>query len=106
VAQKEREVLEGLARFIREEIGKPCRVYFARKADAFYAQWASKEAVEITIRETERYLRTEKRRRQYSRAKEALPNIMTEIEQRRLAAAKGREALRKKRLLKASENAH
>jgi hypothetical protein len=106
VAQKEREVLDALAQFIRDATGKWCGVYFAKKANAFYAQWSSKEAVEATIRETEPFLRTERRRRQYVKAKEVLPTIMTEIEQRRLAASKGREVLRKKRLLKALENAN
>jgi hypothetical protein len=106
VAQKEREVLDSLAQFIRDATGKWCGVYFAKKANAFYAKWSSKEAVETTIRETEPFLRTERKRRQYTKAKEVLPSIITESEQRRLAAAVGREALRKKRLLKALENAH
>ena len=95
-----------MAKFIRAETGKWCGVYFAKKANAFYAQWSSKEAVAVTIRETEHFLRTEKRKRQYLKAKEVLPMIMTEREQRLLAAASGREVLRKKRLLKALENAH
>jgi hypothetical protein len=105
VAQKERSVLETLANFIRSTTGKWCGVYFAKKANAYYARWSSKEAVEKTIRETEPFLRTERRLLQYSKAKQVLPTIMTELEQRRLAAAKGREALRKKRLLKATESA-
>jgi hypothetical protein len=105
VAQKEREVLDTLAKFIRKSTGKWCGVYFGKKANAYYAQWQSKEAVETTIRETEPYLRTERKSLQYSKAKQVLPLIMTEKEQRRLAAALGREALRKKRLLKAMENA-
>lgn len=106
MAQKEREVLETLAQFIRTATGKWCAVYFAKKANAYYARWSSKEAVEATIRETEPFLRTERRKRQYAKAKEVLPTIMTEREQRCLAAARGREVLRKKRLLKAFENAH
>ncbi|MDE1852191.1 MAG: hypothetical protein KGI38_00395 [Thaumarchaeota archaeon] len=93
-----------MAEFIRNATGKWCGVYFAKKANAFYAQWSSKEAVEATIRETEPFLRTEKRRHQYEKAKKVLPTMMTEKDQRILAAAKGREVLRKKRLLKALEN--
>lgn len=105
VAQTEREVLDTLAEFIRKSTGKWCAVYFAKKAKAYYAQWSSKEGVEATISETEPFLRTERRSLQYSKAKQVLPMIMTAREQRRRAAALGREAQRKKRLLKAMENA-
>ena len=93
-----------MVQFIRKETGKWANVHFMKKANAFYARWSSKEAVEITIRETEPFLRTENKRRQYAKASEVLPTIMTEIDQRRLAAAKGREAQRRKRLLKTSAN--
>jgi len=97
--------METLAGFIRRATGKRCCLYFAKRKNAYYAQWSSKEAAEVTIRETERILRTENKTKNYARAREVLPTIMTEKEQRRMAAERGREVLRKKRLLKALENA-
>src|SRR5436189_5802900 len=58
VAQKEREVLDSLCSFIRAKTGKHCGVYYAKKAEAYYARWTSKEAVAITINQTEQFIRT------------------------------------------------
>ena len=102
VAQKERKVLDSLCDFIREVTGKHCSVYYAKKAKAYYAQWSSKEAVEITLKQIEPYLRTQRKKDQCAKVRLMLPLIITEKEQRILAAAKGREAQRKKRLLNTS----
>ncbi len=102
VAQKERKVLDSLCDFIREVTGKHCSVYYARKANAYYARWSSNEAAEMTLKEIEPHLRTQRKKEQCAKVRHLLPSIMTEKEQRILAASKGREAMRKKRLLNTS----
>ncbi len=99
VAQTEREVLDSLCSFVRAATGKRCAVHFAKGAAAYYAQWSSKEAIEKVIAETEPYLRTQRKRKQYAKARLTLLSIMTEREQRVRAAASAREAKRMKRLL-------
>lgn len=72
VVQDEKEVLDSLCKFVERKTGKHCGV--ARSGSLWRAGWGSKKAVSETIRRTEQYIRTVKKKKTVWKSKGILAN--------------------------------